>query len=90
MISVSSAGPTIYDVKKGQQRASNEVQVMLYMHLFPLAVRPYARTKPVSCVAYNDSPVEIPAEAIDNGFVKNFEYFLGVVGSPNRAATQGQ
>ena len=85
LIAVSSAGPTIYDVKTGQQRASNEVQVMLYMHLLPLAVRPYARTKPVGCVVYNDSRVGIPAEAIDSGFVKNFEYFLGVISSDDPA-----
>lgn len=85
LISVGNGLTTIYDVKTGQQRASNEIQVMLYMHLLPQSVAAYKRTRPRGCVAYNDARVEIPAEAIDEAFVKNFEYFLGIVGSAEPA-----
>jgi len=85
LIGVGDTGPIIYDVKTGQPRSSNEIQVLLYMHLLPLTVPAYRGTKPKGCVVYNDSRVNIPHEAVDEGFVRNFEYFLEVIGSANPA-----
>ncbi|TAM80968.1 MAG: hypothetical protein EPN47_13875 [Acidobacteria bacterium] len=81
LISVRNGAPKIYDVKTGQPRSSNEVQVMLYMHLLPQAIPAYRGMRPTGCVVYNDSRVEIPAEAVDESFAENFEYFLDVIGS---------
>jgi hypothetical protein len=81
LIAVSKGRPTVYDVKTGKQKASNEVQVLLYMYLLPQAVPAYRGTRPAGCVVYNDSRVEIPAEAVDEAFIQNFEYFLGIIAS---------
>jgi hypothetical protein len=85
LIAVNEGRPKIYDVKTGQPRSSNEVQVMLYMHLLPQAVLAYRGTRPAGCVVYNDSRVEIPAEAVDEAFVENFGYFLGIISSEGPA-----
>ena len=39
----------------------------------------YAGTRPVGCVVYNDSKVDIPPGAADAKFIDAFEYFLGVI-----------
>ncbi len=85
LIAVTDGPPTIYDVKTGQQRASNEVQVMLYMYLLPQTVAAFRGTRPAGCVVYNESRVGIPSEAVDQAFVENFEYFLGIIGSSDPA-----
>ena len=81
LISVESGHPTIYDVKTGQQKACNEVQVMLYMLLLPKSVPAYHGSCPSGCVLYSAGAVSIPPEAIDETFVKHFEYFVDVIGS---------
>lgn len=81
LIAMENGQPTIYDVKTGQQRACNEVQVMLYMLLLPKAVAAYRGSRPAGCVLYGDGPVLIPPGAIDDTFIKHFEYFVDVIGS---------
>jgi len=81
LVAVKSGRPKIYDVKTGQQKASNEIQVLLYMYLLPQAVPAYCGTRPSGCVVYNESRVEIPPEAVDEAFTKNFKYFLDIIAS---------
>lgn len=85
IVAISAEGPTIYDVKTGKGRMSDQVQVMLYMYLLPLGTSRYAGSKPSGCVVYNDRRVQIPAGAIDSGFVKNFQHFLKLVTSATPA-----
>ena len=39
----------------------------------------YRGTQPAGCVVYNKSRVDIPPEAVDEGFIEDVEYFLGVI-----------
>jgi len=79
LIAVSRGQPTIYDVKTGQPKASNEVQVLLYMLLLPKAVPAYRGTHPAGCIVHNDTRIDIPSTAADDAFAENFEYFLNVI-----------
>ena len=63
----------------GRERPSDRIQVMLYMHLAPLAIPAYAGTRPAGCVVYNGSKVDILPEAVDQKFIEAFEYFLAVI-----------
>jgi RecB family exonuclease len=81
-----NGNPTVYDVKTGQQKASDQVQVLIYMYLLPLGVAAYKGTKPAGCVVYNDTRIQIPSEAVDEKFAADFAYFLDVIGSVEPAA----
>lgn len=85
LIAVSNGQPTVYDVKTGQQKASDQVQVLIYMYLLPLTVAAYRGAKPTGCVVYNQARVTIPPEAVDAAFTENFEYFLSVIDSTEPA-----
>ena len=85
LISVKDRMATIYDVKTGQPKSSDQVQVMLYMHLLPKAVAAYRGMQPAGCVVYRDSRVDIPAAATDETFAQNLDYFLGILASEEPA-----
>lgn len=69
---------TIYDVKTGQHRASDEIQVKLYMFLLPLSG--HRRWQGISfdgCVAYADgTEKQIAADAITDEFRQNVTTFM--------------
>ena len=69
---------TIYDVKTGQHRASDEIQVKLYMFLLPLSG--HRRWQGISfdgCVVYADgTEKQIAADAITNEFRQNVTTFM--------------
>ena len=69
---------TIYDVKTGQDMASDDVQVKLYMFFLPLSEHP--RWKDVSfdgCVAYADGTEKrIAADAITDEFKAKVTSFM--------------
>lgn len=60
---------TIIDVKTGQPRASDSIQVMLYMYAIPRALRQHAGVEFDGVVQYPDHRLEIPASAVDASFV---------------------
>lgn len=61
----------ICDVKTGQPKPSDHVQVMLYMWAVPLALPKYEDVKFDGLVVYSDHEVRIPAESVDATFVEN-------------------
>ena len=69
---------TIYDVKTGQPKASDEIHVKLYMFLLPLSG--HRRWHGVSfngCVVYADGTVkQIKADAITDEFKANLANFM--------------
>lgn len=80
LVAVANPAVTVYDVKTGQPRKSDSIQVMLYMHLIPLVIPRHSGIKLAGCVVYNDSRLNIPPEAVDSGFIENFHYFLEIIG----------
>jgi len=79
LVAISNKGATIYDVKTGKERRADQVQVLLYMYLLPLTVARYAGTKPSGCVVYGSTRANIPPEAADSGFARNFNHFLDAI-----------
>jgi hypothetical protein len=80
LITTAKRETTIYDVKTGQPKTSDRIQVMIYMYLVPLAVEKYRGISPTGCVVYAENRVVIPPAAIDDKFKEQFTYFLNIVG----------
>jgi predicted RecB family nuclease len=81
LISTAGSVATIYDVKTGQPKTSDTIQVMIYMYLVPWTVPKYRGIQPSGCVVYGDNRVLIPPHAITETFAEQFRYFLNVVTS---------
>ena len=61
----------IIDAKTGQESASCVVQVMIYLYAIPRALEQYRNVKLSDQVTYRDHTVRIPAEAVDDQFIRN-------------------
>jgi hypothetical protein len=70
---------TVYDVKTGQVRPSDVVQVMLYMACLPYSTKMYRGKKLAGCVVYTTERTPIPPEAIDETFKKQVAHFLNIL-----------
>jgi hypothetical protein len=72
---------TIYDVKTGQPRASDVIQVMLYMSFLPYSTSGRYKGKTINgYVVYKEGPrTAIPAQSIDASFFENITHFLNIL-----------
>ena len=61
----------VIDAKTGQPSPAHHLQVMLYMYALPRAFLRYRGLTLSGQVAYADQVVPVPAEAVDETFVKN-------------------
>lgn len=78
---------TVYDVKTGQARPSDVVQVMLYMVCLPYSSSGiYKGKKLTGCVVYNTERTPIPAEAINDTFNKQVAHFLNILDNASQPA----
>jgi hypothetical protein len=66
----SGSSYTVYDVKTGQPRASDVIQVMLYMSFLPYSTSGIFRGKAINgCVVYRDGErTAIPSQSVDDNF----------------------
>ena len=64
-------GVKIIDAKTGRPSPADALQVMIYMYALPRALERYRGLKLTGQVAYSDHVVNIPAEAVDEAFVRN-------------------
>ena len=62
---------TVIDAKTGRPSPHHAIQVMIYMYALPRAVERYKGMALSGQVAYPDHVVDIPAEAVDEGFIRN-------------------
>ena len=67
LVAMSEAGGTIYDVKTGQPKASDQAQVMIYMYALPHWNR-FRGMEFDGRVVYSDHEVPIPHGAVDDAF----------------------
>ena len=74
---------TVYDVKTGNQRQSDIIQVMLYCYCLPYASPIYKGKILDGCVVYKMDKVEVPSKMVDDAFTKKAVYFLNMIESPN-------
>ena len=86
----NETGGTVYDVKTGQPRASDQAQVMIYMYALPHWNR-FRGMQFDGRVVYNDHEVAIPHSAIDDTFKKRLFALIGRISSqdPGRKVPSG-
>ena len=63
----------IIDIKSGQPRASDQAQVLIYMHLFPKARRELQGLTIKGLLVYGDHEEVIEPEEVDGQFVRAFD-----------------
>ena len=71
LIARKGSSGTIIDVKTGRPGPSHVVQVMLCMYAVPRAMERHRGVAFDGMVAYGDHDVEIPASAVDEGFIRD-------------------
>jgi hypothetical protein len=85
LVTIDNSGHcSVYDVKTGNPRQSDIIQVMLYMMMLPYGVRMYRGKCFTGCVVYKDSArLEIPARVVNEAFQEQVAYFLNILESPD-------
>ena len=58
-------------MKNGQDSSSHVVQVMIYLYAIPRALERYRSLKLRGQAAYLDHTIRVPAEAVDDQFIRN-------------------
>ena len=71
----------IVDVKTGYPKASDLAQVMIYMYVLPLARPEYQGLTITGQVVYGNHVVDIPAEAVDAGFMASVKELVQRIGA---------
>ena len=86
LVAVKDGEGVIIDIKTGQPYPSHAAQVMLYMYAVPKALGRHGGIAFTGSVVYPDHSVEIPASAVDAGFVENMGRLVRrlAAGSPAR------
>ncbi len=77
---------TVIDVKTGQPKESDKIQVMLYMWAVPLAFPQYRSLVFDGIVVYRDHEIGIPAAAVDDHFISRVVALIRRLASPTPAA----
>ena len=75
----------IADAKTGKPRASDTIQVMMYMWAVPQALRQYAGVAFDGKVVYDDHEETIPSSAVDATFIRNIGNLIQRVSNPTPA-----
>lgn len=84
LISMGETG-TICDIKTGQPKASDHVQVMIYMFAIPRALGKYKGVQFDGLVVYGDQQVTIPSAAVNSTFINNLSDLIKRVSSEEPA-----
>ena len=70
LVAIRDNEAVVIDVKVGQPNPANTAQVMLYLYALPRAFKSRYQGAILSGqVVYPDGSVEVPAEAVDDGFI---------------------
>ncbi|MCY4365694.1 MAG: PD-(D/E)XK nuclease family protein [Chloroflexi bacterium] len=77
---------TVIDIKTGRPRASDQVQVMLYMHLLALVRPEFQGCAVTGQVVYSNHVVDIPNEAVDDSFVTSARDLISRVAARESAS----
>lgn len=81
LITISDNEVTIYDCKTGGQKASHQIQLMIYMHYILHQLNKYPGLNPKGRLRYSQGlELEVPDSLIDEKFIKDLKYFLAILG----------
>jgi predicted RecB family nuclease len=78
---------TIIDCKTGKRRMSDQVQVMIYIHLIPFCFPELAQYRIAGRLVYNDGTIDIAANQINDRFIAAFDYFVELLAAPARPSS---
>jgi len=88
LVAISENDATIYDCKVGEQKASHQVQLMIYMYAMAHCLNKYPNLNVKGCLRYNQgNEVEIPNRLIDENFIKDLKYFAGILSAESPPGT---
>ncbi len=87
LVVIDSDSAIIYDCRTGKHRDADAVQVMIYMYCLPLSHPELAGKKLSGAVVYRQHQVDIPASAINDRWIGDFEFFLDSLESPDPPPT---
>ena len=82
LIAVRHGSHTVIDAKTGRPKDSDVVQVMLYMWALPLALPRYRGMVFDGRVVYRDHAVDVPASAVDAGFIERVVSLIRRLAAP--------
>ena len=71
----------VIDAKAGNPKTSDQVQVMLYMYLIPLALPGYQDFTLAGQVVYENHSVDIPPGAVDKRFISSVQALVRRLGA---------
>ena len=74
-------------MKNGQDSASHAVQVMIYLYAIPRTLERYRTLKLRGQATYLDHTIRIPAEAVDDQFIRNLGALVCRLASERPAAS---
>ena len=88
LIAVSGGSGAVFEVKTGEPRAADSVQVLIYMYAVPLALPRYRDIPLRGEVVYRDHRVQVPSTAMDDAFKTGLFEMIRRVGAeaPSRKA----
>jgi len=75
----------VIDCKTGQERASHQVQVLIYMHVLPKCIPELAGYTMSGRLVYPHHQVPIPASSVSEKFLASFERFMDILSSTKPA-----
>ncbi len=81
IIAATGKSATIYDMRTGEPRATDKVQVLAYMYAVPLAFPEYRGMDFDGAVVYGDHEVAVPSDAVDDGFKSNLVSLIRRIGA---------
>lgn len=79
LATVDGSAVRVFDCKTGQQRASDVIQVQIYLYCLKQTNRAYQSKSVEGILVYPDHIVGVPPYSVDDQFVSNFNYFLDVL-----------
>ena len=82
LVAINGNEIEICDCKTGQPRASDGVQVRLYMYCLPRARREFQNKTIKGLLVYPDHRVEIEPGAVGKEFEDNLNFFLDILDTP--------
>ena len=79
LVTVDGNSVRVFDCKTGQQRASDVVQVQIYLHCLKATIPLYQSRAVEGVLVYRDHVVGVPGYTVDSAFVENLHHFLDVL-----------
>jgi len=79
LVTVNGSEGLVVDVKTGQESASDQIQVLIYMYALPKAFSQYRDVTFQGKVVYKDHEVLIPSDAVNDDFIRRLSSLIRTI-----------